>query len=195
MEKIQELTDKLYREGVEKGNAEGQKLVEQAKSEAAKIVEEAHAQAEKIVAEAQKKANDLENNTKAELKLYTGQALSALKSEAVNVITDNLVKNAVKEWSGSSEYMGEFIVALAKKWSMEEPMVITTAEADMLTKYFKAKAKELLDKGVQIEKVNGKPASFTIAPADGSYKVNFGEEEFIAYFKEFLRPQLVEMLF
>ena len=65
MEKIQELTDKLYREGVEKGNAEGQKLVEQAKSEAAKIVEEAHAQAEKIVAEAQKKANDLENNTKA----------------------------------------------------------------------------------------------------------------------------------
>jgi V/A-type H+-transporting ATPase subunit E len=65
----------------------------------------------------------------------------------------------------------------------------------MLTKYFKAKAKELLDKGVQIEKVNGKPASFTIAPADGSYKVNFGEEEFIAYFKEFLRPQLVEMLF
>lgn len=195
MEKIQELTDKLYREGVEKGNAEGQKLVEQAKSEAAKIVEEAHAQAEKIVAEAQKKANDLENNTKAELKLYTGQALSALKSEAVNVITDNLVKNAVKEWSGSSEYMGEFIVTLAKKWSMEEPMVITTAEADMLTKYFKAEAKELLDKGVQIEKVNGKPASFTIAPADGSYKVNFGEEEFIAYFKEFLRPQLVEMLF
>lgn len=195
MEKIQELTDKLYREGVEKGNAEGQKLVEQAKSEAAKIVEEAHAQAEKIVAEAQKKANDLENNTKAELKLYTGQALSALKSEAVNVITDNLVKNAVKEWSGSSEYMGEFIVTLAKKWSMEEPMVITTAEADMLTKYFKLKAKELLDKGVQIEKVNGKPASFTIAPADGSYKVNFGEEEFVAYFKEFLRPQLVEMLF
>lgn len=28
MEKIQELTDKLYREGVEKGNAEGMRLVE-----------------------------------------------------------------------------------------------------------------------------------------------------------------------
>jgi hypothetical protein len=25
--------------------------------------------------------------------------------------------------------------------------------------------------------------------------VNFGEEEFMNYFKEFLRPQLVEMLF
>ena len=33
MEKIQELTDKLYREGVEKGNAEGMRLVEKAKAE------------------------------------------------------------------------------------------------------------------------------------------------------------------
>ena len=57
------------------------------------------------------------------------------------------------------------------------------------------KAKELLDKGVTIEKVNGKDALFTIAPADGSYKVNFGKEEFETYFKGFLRPQLVEMLF
>ena len=52
-----------------------------------------------------------------------------------------------------------------------------------------------LDKGVKIEQVNGKPASFTILPADGSYKVSFGEAEFVAFFKEFLRPALVEMLF
>jgi V/A-type H+-transporting ATPase subunit E len=48
---------------------------------------------------------------------------------------------------------------------------------------------------VKIEQVNGKKALFTIQPADGSYKVNFGEEEFVNYFKEFLRPQLIEMLF
>ena len=32
-------------------------------------------------------------------------------------------------------------------------------------------------------------------PTNGSYKINFGEEEFIEYFKEFLRPQLIEALF
>ena len=51
------------------------------------------------------------------------------------------------------------------------------------------------NKGVTIEKVNGIKTLFTISPADGSYKINFGEEEFMNYFKEFLRPQLVEMLF
>ena len=52
-----------------------------------------------------------------------------------------------------------------------------------------------LDKGVTIEQVNGLKTLFTISPADGSYKVNFGEEEFSNYLKDFLRPQLVELLF
>ena len=91
--------------------------------------------------------------------------------------------------------MSPFIVALASKWSVNEPIVISTADAEGLTKYFAAKAKDLLDKGVKIEQVNGIKTLFSVSPADGSYKVNFGEEEFMNYFKEFLRPQLVEMLF
>ena len=44
--------------------------------------------------------------------------------------------------------------------------------------------------------MNGTKSLFTISPADGSYKVNFGEEEFENYFKGFPSvPQLVEMLF
>ena len=38
--KIQELTDKIYREGVEKGNEEAQRLISSARDEAAKIVED-----------------------------------------------------------------------------------------------------------------------------------------------------------
>ena len=49
MEKIQELTDKLYREGVEKGNAEGMRLVEKAKAEADKLVADARKEADEIV--------------------------------------------------------------------------------------------------------------------------------------------------
>lgn len=39
--KIQELTDKIYREGVEKGNEEAQRLVNEAHQEAQKVLEEA----------------------------------------------------------------------------------------------------------------------------------------------------------
>ena len=193
--KIQELTDKIYREGVEKGNTEAQKLIANAQDEAKKIVEDARKEAEAIVAASRKSADELAENTKSELKLFAGQAVNALKSEIATLVTDKIVNADVKAFAADKDYLNSFIVALASKWSVNEPIVISTADADGLKKYFASQAKALLDKGVKIEQVNGNKTLFTVSPADGSYKVNFGEEEFMNYFKEFLRPQLVEMLF
>ena len=156
--KIQELTDKIYREGVEKGNEEAQRLIANAQDEAKKIIEDA-------------------------------------RKEAESIVTDKLITASVKDFAQDKDYLNAFIVALASKWSIDEPIVISTADAESLKKYFAAHAKALLDKGVTIQQVNGIKTLFTVSPADGSYKVNFGEEEFMNYFKAFLRPQLVEMLF
>ena len=193
--KIQELTDKIYREGVEKGNTEAQKLIANAQDEAKKIVEDARKEAEAIVAASRKSADELAENTKSELILFAGQAGNALKSEIATIVSVKIVNADVKAFAADKDYLNAFIVALASKWSVNEPIVISTADADGLKKYFAAQAKALLDKGVKIEQVNGNKTLFTVSPADGSYKVNFGEEEFMNYFKEFLRPQLVEMLF
>lgn len=193
--KIQELTDKIYREGVEKGNEEAQRLVSKAQEEAAKIVEEAKKEAESIIAGARKSAAEIAGNTQSEIKLFAGQAVNALKSEITTLLNNQVVSDAVKSFVADKDYLNKFIVSLATQWSENEPIVISTADAAGLKKYFASKAKALLDKGVKIEQVNGIKALFTISPADGSYKVSFGEEEFENYFKDFLRPQLVEMLF
>lgn len=193
--KIQELTDKIYREGVEKGNEEAQRLISSAREEAAKIVEDARKEADSIMAAARKAATETAENTQSEIKLFAGQAVNALKSEITTLLNNQVVTEAVKDFVADKEYLNRFIVSLATQWSANEPIVISTTDAEELRKYFAAKAKALLDRGVKIEQVNGTKALFTISPADGSYKVNFGEEEFENYFKDFLRPQLVEMLF
>lgn len=193
--KIQELTDKIYREGVEKGNEEAQKLIVDAQEKAKEIVEDAHKEAEAILVASRKSAEELADNTKSELKLFAGQAVNALKSEVATLLSDKIVAADIKDFAGNKDFLNAFIVALASKWSVDEPVIISTADAENLKKFFAAQAKDLLDKGVKIEQVNGSKTLFSISPADGSYKVNFGEEEFMNYFKEFLRPQLVEMLF
>ncbi len=193
--KIQELTDKIYREGVEKGNEEAQRIIAQAKEEARVIVETARKEADATKVAAQKSADEMAENTKSELRLFAAQAVNALKSEIATMVTDKIVSADVKAFAGNKDFLNAFIVALASKWTIEEPVVISTADAKGLKAYFMAKAKNLLDKGVSIEQVNGIKTLFSISPADGSYKVEFGEEEFINYFKAFLRPQLVEMLF
>ena len=193
--KIQELTDKIYREGVEKGNEEAQRLISVAQQEAQKLIEDAKKEAEAILSGARKSAEELQENTKSELKLFAGQALNALKTEVTNLLTNQTVSEAVKGFTSDKDFFNKFIVNLASQWSVNEPIVISVNDAESLKKYFAANAKGLLDKNVQIEKVNGTKVLFSVSPADGSYKVNFGEEEFENYFKEFLRPQLVEMLF
>lgn len=193
--KIQELTDKIYHEGVEKGNKEAQKLIANAQETAQKIIEDARKEADTILATARKEADDMAENTKSELKMFANQAANALKSEIATLVTNKLVDADVKSFVANKDFLNAFILSLASKWSVTEPIAISTADTDELKAYFSKKAKDLLDKGVKIEQVNGIKTLFTISPANGSYKINFGEEEFMNYFKEFLRPQLLEMLF
>lgn len=193
--KIQELTDKIYKEGVEKGNVQAQQILADAQAKAQQIEADAKKEADRVLADAQKKADELKKNTISELQLYAGQSVDALKSEVATLITDKLAQSAVEAAMGDKEFMQQVILALVSEWGKKEELVIETEDADVLTKFFEAKAKELLNKGVEIKQVNGLKTNFAVSPADGSYKVTFGEAEFVNYFKEFLRPQLVELLF
>ncbi len=192
--KVQEITEKIYQEGVEKGQAEAQKIVEAAEAKKTDILKKAQQEAEKIVADAKKSAEELNKNTQSELQLYAGRAVEALKSEITDLVTGTIVDAAVKNAVGN-EWLQKLMLTLATDWVTKENVIIQTTDAETLIKYFTREAKALLDKGIKIEQVNGKPAEFAIMPADKSYKVKFGEAEFAAYFKKFLRPQLVEMLF
>ena len=54
--KIQELTDKIYKEGVEKGNEEAGRIIAEANAQKDTILKDAEAEAKRIVAAAEKQA-------------------------------------------------------------------------------------------------------------------------------------------
>lgn len=195
MDKIQELTTKLYSEGVEKGKEEADKIIAEAKAAEKKMLDDANAQAQQIVANAKKESEELKKNTESELKLYASQALEALKTEITNLVTGKLAESNVKAAMEDKTFMQKLITDLVQNWAKNETLVIGSENADALKQYMTANAKSLLDNKLKIELVNGVKSGFVLSPADGSYKVNFGESEFIEYFKEFLRPQIQKLLF
>ena len=132
--KIQELTDKIYREGVEKGNEEAQRLVKNAQEEAAKILDDARKEAESIIAAARKTAKETAENTQSEIKLFAGQAVNALKTEVASLLTNQVVSQSVKDFVADKDYLNKFIVSLAAQWVADEPIVISTADAEGLEK-------------------------------------------------------------
>jgi len=193
--KLQELTDKIYHEGVEKGNTEARAIVESAHSQADAILAQAKAEAEKIVADAQAKSAELEKNTQSELRLFAGQSVNALKTEITDLICGEIVADSVKSAVADKVFMQKIILSLVQKWAETDRLTIEAKDAQALTDYFAANAKNLLNNGVKITETNGIKTDFAIVSEAKGYKITFGEEELIAYFKEFLRPKLVEMLF
>lgn len=192
---LSELTDKIYAEGVEKGNVEAKQIVENANAKAAEIIAAAEKKAAALVAEAESKSADLDKKTRAELKLYAEQSVNAVKTEIANLLSDKIASDSVKAALSDAKFMQGLIAKLAEQMCKEGEVLIEAKDAEALRKYFAANAKGLLDKGVKIAEVKGIKTDFTIQPAKGGYKLAFGDAEFIAYFKEMLRPQLVEQLF
>ena len=195
MDKIQELTSKLYEEGVEKGNAEAKKIIAEAQKKEQQILDDANSKAEQIIDAAKKKSTEINSNAESELKLYASQALEGLKTEVTNIITEKVATSSVKAAVNDKEFMQQLITSLMKNWAEKQTMVVSVENKEELENYIKANAKSLLDEKLKIESVNGIKTGFVIGPDDGTYKVKFGEDEFVEYFKEFLRPQIQQLLF
>lgn len=195
MNTLQELTDKIYAEGVEKGKTEAAKIISDAEAKAAAIVAAAEKEAAEKLQKAEQKAAELDKNTRAELKLYADQSVNAIKTEVTNLLTDKLATDSVKAATADKAFMQKLIAELAQELVKGGNVVIAAKDAEAFKAYVAANLKGLLEKGVKIEEVKGQKAEFSIAPANGGYKLNFGDAEFIEYFKEYLRPAVQELLF
>ncbi len=195
MNTLQELTDKIYAEGVEKGKNEAAKILSEAEAKAAAIVAAAEKEAAEKLQKAEQKAAELDKNTRAELKLYADQSVNAIKTEVTNLLTDKLAQDSVKAATADKAFMQKLIAELAQELAKGGEVVIAAKDAEAFKAYVAANLKGLLEKGVKIEEVKGMRAEFSIAPVKGGYKLNFGDAEFIEYFKEYLRPQIQELLF
>lgn len=196
--KLQELTEKIYQEGLEKGNEEAKVIVDNAKNEAKSIVDAAKKEAEQILADASKKAEESKKNTESEIKLSSKQAINALKQNITDLIADTVAEQATSK-KFDSDFTKTTVENMLKNWSKEQSanLAILLPEKDEkeLNAYFTKSAKDLLDKGLEIKFEAAVKSGFQITPKDGSYKISFTEEDFNNFFKQYLRPKLVEILF
>jgi len=199
--RLQELTDKIYLEGISKGQEEADLVITKAKAEALQIVDNARKEADELLLQANKKAAELSENTRSEIKLAARQALDALKLEIVNLINGAVVSADIKDAVNDSHFIQSLIGTMIKNWSVssgtnsELKILIPQKEEQTIKNYISTITKGLLEKGFKIESVNGLKSGFQIASDKGGYKISFTEQDFIAYFQEYLRPKIVELLF
>jgi V-type ATPase, subunit E, putative len=192
---IQALTEKVYQEGVLKGEQEAAKILADANAQAEQVERDARARAEQIIAEAQRSASELKSNTERELKLNASKLIEATKASIVDVLAGRIAGDSVQALTANPELLQRVVLEIAKGFDLKHGVEITSSQAEELKAYFAQNAKALLEEGLTIKQVAGKATQYTIRPQNGSFKVEIGEQEFVELFKSILRPQLAQELF
>ena len=195
--KIQELAEKIYKDGVEKANGEAEQIISGAKARRDEILSQAKKEADALLAGAKKEAQAMSDRAEAEIKTSVTSAREALKSEITNLLTNQAVESGVAEAFKDPEMLRNVVLRMTEKMVADggNGVVISTDEADKLQAFFQSKAAGLLSKGLKIEQVNGLKQAFEVAPKEGGYKMSISEEAFAEYFKDFLRPRMRELLY
>ena len=199
MDKLQELTQKLYEEGLAKGKQDGEALLEKAKSEAEGIVKQAQEEAEAILAKARKDAEDFKVKVEGDVKMAAQQAVQATRTDIENLVVSKVVDGTVDKALANEDYIKGIITAVAQKFSADEPadlsLVLPESLKSALEPFVKNELGKLLGKGIDASFSKKVAGGFKIGPKDGGYFVSLTDDTFKDLIGSYLRPATKKLLF
>lgn len=199
MDKLQELTQKLYNEGLSKGQEEGKAIVEKAQAEAEAIVKKAQEEAEAILARAKRDAEDYRTKVDGDVKMAAQQALQATRQGIENLIVAKAVDAPVEKALAEPAYLKEIITAVAKGFTASEAQDLALVLPEKLQKelepFVKGELAKAVGKGVEASFSRKVSGGFQIGPKDGSYFISLTDEAFKELIGAYMRPATKELLF
>ena len=197
--KLQELTDKLYNEGLSKGREEGEALLAKAKSQAADIVAEAEKKAAEIMTKAEKEAEAYKVKVAGDLKMAASQSVQATRKDIEDLVVFKMTGAATEKALSDEAFVKEVIKAVAEKFNAETSMdlnlVLPESLKSSLEPFVKNELSTILKGQVNASFSKKIAGGFTIGPKDGSYFISLTDETFKELISEYLRPATRKLLF
>lgn len=199
-DKLQELTDKIYREGVEKANEEAQKILSDARNDADRIIAEAEKKAAATIENAEKKAAEIVKNGNSELKISFRHAVNTLRQDLEKTISRKIVSGKVTESFEDAGFIAELIRTIYSNWSPQTgsagyDVLLPADKAAAVEKKLRDMTGSALGSKIILKPAGSITSGFEIVPFEGGFKISATAGDLEAYLKEFLRPKLVEILF
>lgn len=198
--KLQELTSKIYEEGIAKAQEEANKIISEAKKEADELRNKVKKEAAQILEKADKEAKELRKNIESEVKLSARQALATIKQQITELVSTKITNEPVKEAFKDKEFVKKIIETTIKNWNpgkdaYDLQLLLPKEDEKTLGAYFTQKQKELLKGTLDVRFDERMNAGFKIGPKDGGFLISFTDEDFENFFKNYLRPRTTQLLY
>ncbi len=199
--KIQELTEKIYQEGVDKAQNEANILLKEAEEKAAGLINDAQQIADNIIHEAERKSQEIYSSLKEELQSISRQAIAITKQNITDSIVTDSSKIITKVLFDDKHFLKALILELVNKWDMgngsidDLSLILSEEQLGKLDGIFKSGALQILQSKKQILFDPSIKSGFQIISNSEGFKVSFSDEDLETFFKKFMKPRIHEYLF
>jgi V/A-type H+-transporting ATPase subunit E len=181
---LQELLDKIKKEGVESAEAEAAEIRELAEAARARTLEEARREAEAIVAAARVEASRLQDSGVASLAQASRDCLLAFRDRLQAVLAEAVGRETKAALSPEllASVIPQAIAALAAGDSADLAVLVSPADLARLEAHGKALLDAELRKGLDLRPSADIEAGFRIVEKDGSAYYDFSAESLAEIF-------------
>ena len=194
---LQELIDKIKKDGI--ANAE---------SEAQKIIAEAEKKAQSIIADAEEKSQEIINNAKAETSKMEKASEEAIVQAGRNMLLsfkDSLLSElnglvqAETEKATTKDVLAKLIPETVKAWSKNtqvDELSVLLSEKDLasLQAAFTNELKAEIEKGLEIKPDKTLSSGFRIGVKNGAAYYDFSAESVAELFAAYLNPKVAALI-
>jgi V/A-type H+-transporting ATPase subunit E len=199
-DKIQQLTEKLYAEGIEKAKTEAGQILEAARAEAANIVHDARVKAEKILHVSREESMELQKNIEGEIRIAARHAFTVVRQNIADMITlqanQKWLNGAFQDVDFMKDIMKHAIQTFIELDKNAEIKLVLPSHLDQkVIRYLESHIHESFHNQVFIDVSHKIETGFRIGPTSTNYLISFTEQDFDNFIKRFLRPKTIDLLF
>lgn len=198
--KIEELTRKIHREGLEKAQKEAEIILAEAKREALRMREDAIAEAEKIRSDAKTEAEKQSRLVHAELRTSMQRTIAHMKKEISELIQAEVIKKPLAESMNSKEMMSRLLETAIRNWNAcsddhDLKVLVPRDHLESAEAHLRKSMLEVMNNGLVLKSDPSVKSGFEIQPSNGHYKISMSDEAFELLIREHFRPRTLEFLF
>ncbi|MGE5280155.1 MAG: hypothetical protein ACM3L6_05395, partial [Deltaproteobacteria bacterium] len=124
-DKLQELTQQIYKEGVEKAREEADKILAHAREEKVRLSRTAREEAEAVVARAHREAEEMRARVESEVRMSARQALALTRQQLTELLTARVARDSAADICGDPAFLKKCIEMIVKAWSAQKDGELT----------------------------------------------------------------------
>ena len=194
---LQELIDKIKRDGVSSAENEAKDIVSKAEQQAASILKEAEEKADSIIKNARAETERMEKASEDAI-TQAGRNLIISFRDGINRELSALI-SAETEKAFDKDLLKKLVPETVKAWAAntdakDVSVLLPAKDLKALETGFKTALKAQISKGLEIKADASLSSGFRIGAKDGSAFYDFSADEVAGLFSAYLNPKTTELM-